>query len=173
MFIAHLPAGYLLAKTFKKNILKQGLDFPTAMIFILIGAVFPDLDLFYFYFIDGRSVHHHQYFMHWPLFWIGWLLIIYLSIWLNHHILKSCHAFKFLNYVKWFIYAVLLHISLDTFVGDIWLLAPFIFEPFVFFEVTPRFQPWWLNFILHWSFAVELIICLIALYLFKVQRREN
>lgn len=116
----------------------------------MIGAVFPDIDLFYFYLFDNRSVHHHKYFLHWFSFWIPIFLMSYFY-------------FKFSQYtsrlaliVLLFSSAALLHISLDTFVGDVWLFAPFIDKPYVFFEVTNRYQPWWLNFIFHWSFGMEI-----------------
>ena len=66
-----------------------------------------------------------------------------------------------------------MHICLDTFVGDVWLFMPFIDKPYVFFEVNPRYQPWWVNFVFHWSFGVELVICLYALYQFKVRKSIN
>ena len=118
MFIAHIPSGYILAKFLEKKLKATGLSKKTFFALLMVGAVFPDLDLFYFYFIDGRSVHHHKYFVHW------------FSVWLPI------------------------------------FFAPFIDRPYVFFEVTPRYQPWWLNFILHWSFLVELLICVYALYLY-------
>lgn len=74
--------------------------------------------------------------------------------------------------VQLFASAALLHIFLDTFVGDVWLFAPFIDQPYVFFEVSARYQPWWLNFIFHWSFFVEILICIIALILF-IQKRKK
>ncbi len=134
MFIAHLPSGYILAKFLDKKLKQTKISKKAFFTIIMIGAVFPDIDLFYFYLFDNRSVHHHKYFLHW------------FSVLLSS--------------------AALLHISLDTFVGDVWLFAPFIDKPYVFFEVTSRYQPWWLNFIFHWSFFVEIIICFIAFILY-------
>ena len=149
-----------LEKKFRHNLLGKKVFF----IVIMIGAVFPDIDLFYFYLFDNRSVHHHKYFLHWFSFWIPIFLISYFY-------------FKFSQYtsrlaliVLLFSGATLLHISLDTFVGDVWLFAPFIDQAYVFFEVTSRYQPWWLNFILHWSFVVELLICFIAMWMYWKDR---
>ena len=52
----------------------------------------------------------------------------------------------------------LLHMLLDSVVGDIWWLAPIVDQPYALFTVPARFQPWWLNFVLHWSFVIELLI---------------
>lgn len=45
MFIAHLPAGYLLAKTIRLRTPGR----KAVMTAALLGAIAPDLDLFYFY----------------------------------------------------------------------------------------------------------------------------
>ena len=71
MFIAHLPAGYLLAKVGRT----KGLLF----IGILIGSWLPDLDMLWFYFVDERQNVHHHYITHRPLVWVltaiaGWIL---------------------------------------------------------------------------------------------------
>lgn len=44
MFIAHLPAGYLLAKTIRLRTPGR----KAVMTAALLGAIAPDLDLFYF-----------------------------------------------------------------------------------------------------------------------------
>ncbi|MBB3992622.1 hypothetical protein GGR95_000241 [Sulfitobacter undariae] len=58
MFIAHVPAAYLLSRSLRD---------PQAQIALLIGSVAPDLDLTRFYFLDGQSIHHHEYLTHRPL----------------------------------------------------------------------------------------------------------
>lgn len=167
MFIAHLPSGYLLARYLYKRIQPSNISKKMFYSAVLIGAVFPDFDLFYFYLIDNRAVHHHKYFMHWFSFWIPifWVAITWLKI--------SQFKSKCATILSLFSGAVLMHICLDTFVGDVWLFMPFIDKPYVFFEVNPRYQPWWLNFVFHWSFGVELVICLYALYQFKVRKSIN
>ena len=165
MFIAHLPAGYILAKYLEKRISPHYLTKKAFFSAVLIGAVFPDIDLFYFYLIDNRSVHHHKYFLHWFSFWIP-IFVIALSAFKFSLFKQSITLFLSL-----FAGAALLHICLDTFVGDVWLFAPFIDRAYVFFEVTNRYQPWWLNFIFHWSFGVELLICAYS-YMLYTRRKE-
>ncbi|ALH94923.1 metal-dependent hydrolase [Acinetobacter equi] len=160
MFIAHLPSGYILAKVLQKKFKTLPIHSHLFITVTMLGAIFPDIDLFYFYLIDGRSVHHHQYFLHWFAFWIPLFFIAFFCFW------KSNFQSKWAALASTFFLAALLHVFLDTFVGDVWLLAPFVMEPFAFFEVSARYQPWWLNFIFHWSFAVELVICMWALIIF-------
>lgn len=164
MFIAHLPSGYILAKLLEKKFKQNLLSKKVFFIIVMIGAVFPDIDLIYFYLFDNRSMHHHKYFLHWFSFWIPIFLMSYF------YFKRSIYSHKFALMAMLFSGAALLHIGLDTFVGDVWLFAPFIDQPYVFFEVTSRYQPWWLNFILHWSFLVELILCLIALWIYCKDR---
>ena len=160
MFIAHLPSGYILAKLLNQKIKHSKISTKAFFTVVMIGAIFPDIDLFYFYLFDHRSVHHHKYFLHWFSFWIP----IFLMSWF--YLAKSKYNSSTAYMFSLFSSAALLHICLDTFFGDVWLFAPFIDRPYVFFEVSARYQPWWLNFILHWSFFVEIIICIIALVLF-------
>lgn len=160
MFIAHLPSGYILADLLDKKLKPNLLGSKAFYSIIMLGAIFPDIDLFYFYFFDQRSVHHHKYFVHWFSVWIPVFLMAY-TFWKI-----SKHRSKLALATTLFSGAALLHICLDTFVGDVWLFAPFIDRAYVFFEVTARYQPWWLNFILHWSFLVELLICAYALYVY-------
>lgn len=164
MFIAHLPSGYILAKLLEKKFRHNLLGKKVFFIVVMIGAVFPDIDLFYFYLFDNRSVHHHKYFLHWFSFWIPIFLISYFCF------KRSVCSNQFALMATLFSGAALLHICLDTFVGDVWLFAPFIDQAYVFFEVTSRYQPWWLNFILHWSFVVELLICFIAMWMYWKDR---
>ena len=41
-------------------------------------------------------------------------------------------------------------------------LAPFVDQRFALVKVTARYKPWWLNFVVHWVFLVELSICACA-----------
>lgn len=167
MFIAHLPSGYILAKLLDKKFKQKRLTQKVFFSIVMIGAVFPDIDLLYFYLIDHRSVHHHKYFLHWFSVWIPIFLISYFCF------KRSSYRHQLALMATLFSGAALLHICLDTFVGDVWLFAPFIDQAYVFFEVTARYQPWWLNFILHWSFAVELLICLTAIWMYWKDRHSS
>ncbi|MBJ8554439.1 metal-dependent hydrolase [Acinetobacter bereziniae] len=166
MFIAHLPSGYILARVLHQKFKQTKISHKAFFSIIMLGAIFPDIDLFYFYLFDHRSVHHHKYFLHWFSFWIPIFVIALI------YLVKTKYNSKIAWMFSLFASAALLHIFLDTFVGDVWLFAPFIDQPYVFFEVSARYQPWWLNFIFHWSFFVEILICIIALILF-IQKRKK
>lgn len=130
----------------------------------MIGSIAPDLDMVYFYLIDHRQTHHHKYVTHWPLLWLCLVVAAILWIRVSRFSKASCLSLVF-------IVGGVLHLILDSFVGDIWWLAPFGGKPYAMFTVPAVFKPWWLNFFFHWSFAVELIIGLWALTLYR--RRSN
>ena len=158
MFIAHLPAGYLCGK----HLLKRASSLPATprqiMLCCLAGAITPDLDLLYFYLLDQRQHHHHTYITHWPILWLTLILSSLLAI-------RLCERKTVPTLVLLFSLSGLLHLLLDSVVGDIWWLAPWIDHPFALFQVSPDFKPWWLNFLLHWSFMIELAITFRALTL--------
>ncbi|WEJ09073.1 hypothetical protein [Sinorhizobium prairiense] len=68
MFIAHLPAGYILTHCIAR---KNETIRSRALAVGLIFSVLPDLDLLYFFLGDGRRTPHHDYWTHLPIFWLG------------------------------------------------------------------------------------------------------
>ncbi len=128
----------------------------------VVGALAPDFDMVYFYLIDHHQTHHHKYITHWPILWVS--LMLASMLWLS---LAKQSKPAFLASV--FCAGCVLHMVLDSFVGDVWWFAPFINKPYVVFTVPAVFKPWWLNFILHWSFAAELVICVWALLLYRAR----
>jgi Predicted membrane-bound metal-dependent hydrolase (DUF457). len=152
MFIAHLPSGYLMSIALLERI--KHLPVPASMVILagMLGALAPDFDLSYFYLVDQRQTHHHRYVTHWPLLWL--VLAAVSAVWL-----RCSRESRGAVLALVFCLGSLLHIVLDSFVGDIWWLAPFVDRPYALFTVPALVQPWWLNFMIHWSFAVELAIC--------------
>ena len=151
MFIAHLPAGDLLARTLRFRTPGR----KAAMTAALLGAIAPDLDLVYFYTVDACRHHHHSYWTHYPSVWIGLMLA----------------AWGISRFKRWrgggtwmFIFSMsgFLHILLDGIVGDIPLLAPWSIRFYALATVPAQYHPWWLNFMLHWSFLLELLIIAVA-----------
>ncbi|KAF0812098.1 hypothetical protein IGB42_03375 [Andreprevotia sp. IGB-42] len=159
MIIGHLPAGYVLAKLSYRKFSGQIGHYRWYMFWGLFGAVAPDLDMFYFHLIDHRSTHHHRYFSHFPIFWLG-LLSGALLLYANTRTRSRLGIYAVLFTVSGFI-----HLLLDSIVGDIWWLAPFIDRPFALATVPALYHPWWLNFLLHWSFGLELLLVAWAGYL--------
>lgn len=160
MFIAHVPSGYILSVSLLERLRRPLVPAASVLWAGMTGALAPDFDLAYFFLVDHRHTHHHKYFTHWPMFWL--LLLVIAMLWLRFDG-KSRTAL--LSWV--FCLGCTLHVILDSFVGDIWWFAPSVDKPFALFTVQAVFQPWWLNFILHWSFAVEAGICLWAGLLYR------
>lgn len=164
MFIGHLPAGFISARLLFTHLKSVGVSYTAFIAWGMFGAIIPDIDMVYFYLIDHRQHHHHSYITHFPIVWLS--LLIVSSAWF-------CKTSQRKNAVLVVIFSLnaFIHIILDTIVGDIWWLAPFVDRPFSFATVPAMYQPWWLNFLLHWSFVLEMMLVIYALYL--ATRRYN
>jgi hypothetical protein len=166
MFIAHAPSGYIMSKLILNK--ARGISVASSYVFWagIVGAIFPDFDMAYFYLIDHLQTHHHKYVTHWPLLWASLVILFSLGLGL-------CKQSKILFLALIFSLGGMLHIVLDGFVGDVWLFAPFIDKPYSMFTVTARFQPWWLNYFLHISFVMELTITVCAVVLYRISSNKN
>lgn len=154
MITAHAPSGYILARLGKKH----GIIMWAA----LLGAVFPDIDLIWFYLIDARAFHHHRYWVHIPAFWAIVALIAL-------PILRRLAPRFFLPALS-FLLAIFLHICLDSIAGDILWGWPF-YDYFTHLVTVPAtHKNWILNFILHPVFVLELGIWGVAIYLWTTPK---
>jgi inner membrane protein len=160
MFVAHIPAGYICGKSLLQRFASTGAPAKLLLLTSIIGAIAPDLDLFYFYLIDQRRTPHHLYWPHYPLVWL--VLLAASAGWL-----RAARAKLHAALACMFCIGGMVHVMLDTIVGDIYWLAPFQFAPFSFFVVPSLYQPWWLNFILHWSFLLEVLVAGWAVVLYR------
>jgi hypothetical protein len=160
MFIGHFPAGYVASKLLFRHFETAGAPLNSFLCAGLFGAIAPDLDMMYFHLVDHCQHHHHKYVTHFPVVWVSLLLISF--IWLFLARSKANAALAAIFSLNGFI-----HMTLDSIVGDVWWLAPFIDKPFAFFTVPALYKPWWLNFLLHWSFAMELAVVVWAVYLWR------
>jgi len=162
MMIAHLPAGYIVAQTSAKN---QYLSYRTILFAALLGSAFPDLDMIYFYLVDNRQTHHHNYITHWPLVYLATLLTALSLVKFGQETLGK--------FLIWFSVAALLHMVLDSVAAPMMWLAPFSNVSLELITI-PATQPHWiLSFILHWTFLFELTICALALILFFRRKRKE
>ena len=166
MILAHFPAGYIASKLLFPRFKKTGVSVNTFLFWNIFGAVAPDLDMFYFYFIDHGRHHHHTYFTHFPIVWFSLLMISIFWFQLAKNRIKPSLAFVFSL-------GGCIHIILDTLAGDIWWLAPFLDKPFALATVPAVYQPWWLNFFLHWSFGFEILIFVCAIYLWGKRTKKS
>jgi inner membrane protein len=154
MLTAHLPSGYVLARSLPT-------DIPRLMPVALVGALLPDIDMFCFHFFDDKAFHHHRYWVHIPAFWLAVAIVaLPLAFWLGQ-----------LRTALVFFAAILLHLVLDTIGGGIMWAAPFSNHLFELVTVPPAYDHWVISFVLHWTFLAELAIWLAALTLWL--RRTN
>ncbi len=117
----------------------------------------PDLDLFFFYFIDNRAFHHHRYWVHAPAFVLFMsIVLLALTRWRWPAAFPVSVAFS----CGW-----VLHILLDSIAGDIMWLWPISTELYALTSVPPTQNHWILSFLLHWTFLLELVIWAVTLFL--------
>lgn len=160
MIIGHLPAGYVASKLLFRYFEARGAVYKPFLWMGVLGAIAPDLDMVYFHLIDHRQHHHHTYWTHFPIVW-ACLFLISMS-WLY-----AARATSYGTLAVIFSLNGLIHMLFDSIVGDIWWFAPFVDKPFAFFTVPALYKPWWLNFLLHWSFGLELAVVAWAVYLWR------
>jgi LexA-binding, inner membrane-associated putative hydrolase len=167
MFIGHLPASYILTTMLLRHrTLNRRKIAPSMLIAVgLFAGIAPDLDLFYFFLIDNQQTLHHDYWVHIPFFWFCIFAVFTGIAYISRKETVVIYAsIAFAN--------LLLHLFLDTIVGKIQWAWPVSDHAFYFFEVPALYTPWFLNFVLHWTFSLEIIVLLIALWL-KFNRRSK
>ncbi len=160
MIFGHLPAGYIGSKWLYSRLKSIQVELKKYLLCGLAGAIAPDLDLLYFYLIDHRRHHHHSYWTHFPIVWLALTLGSYL--WYRHDRQRVTAVLLLV-----FSLNGLMHMVLDTLVGDILWLAPFADAAYSLIMVPARFDPWWLNFVLHWSLLAEVVVMVSAFGLWR------
>lgn len=165
MFIAHLPAGYLATESLLRGRRVSGRARQRLLALGLLASILPDFDLLYFYLLSDRQRVHHAFPPHLPLAWVPVFALAAL-------VLALFHAER----ATWLALAVaganvVGHLLLDTAVGGIQWLWPFSTREFALSHVTARHQPWVLNFVLHWTFALEMLIVAAGVWRFARRRK--
>jgi inner membrane protein len=168
MFLAHLPAGYISSRFLLSQFQFNASTAKKLLALGLLGSIFPDLDMFYFYLIDNRQHSHHSYWTHIPFYWICLLTSCYVIAAIIKSRLLIAAATIFIG-------CILLHLSLDTFAGGgIMWLYPFQNTYFNIFSIPSKHGYWILNYLLHWTALVEvLIISFAVVTLLKNNRKNN
>jgi inner membrane protein len=164
MFIGHLPAGFITAKLLFPRFAVCSVSHKTFLFWGMLGAIAPDIDMLYFYLIDHRQHHHHSYFTHFPILWL--LLLLTSILWFRLSLQRKKATLAVIFSLGGFI-----HMFLDSIVGDIWWFMPFVDEPFALARVPAIYKPWWLNFLLHWSFGIEIMVVCWAIYLWQTSSK--
>lgn len=153
MFLAHLPAGYILTKFLQKK-----LNTNRFLWVGLVASILPDIDLVYFYLFDHQQTLHHSYWIHVPFYWLilGLLTLIIIRLSKQRAHLAAAIIF-FAN--------IFLHLLLDTLVGKIKWFYPLSSQAYYLFDVPAKYDFWVYNFFFHWTFLLEMAVIIWTLYL--------
>lgn len=155
MFIAHLPAGYLLTSAIQTGARDKSLSLLATG---LVASVLPDIDLFWFYLIDNRQYLHRSYITHAPAFWIGLAAVAFIAA----RIFRLAWAPLYIGVA---LANLMLHMMLDSVTGGLRWLWPVSNTEFGLFHI-PSVYGWWVwNFVFHWTFLLEVAVCTGALLL--------
>ena len=163
MFVAHLPAGYLLTKGLQYV---SGVRSRAYLPAGLVASVLPDIDLLYFYLVDDRKTSHHHYVTHLPMFWLTLALAAWGLLWATG---KSRHAFL----IGVVLANVMLHLALDSVAASVSWLYPFSPLDVNLVHVPARYNWWVWNFILHWTFFFEIALILAAAVVWRQVRLKE
>ena len=165
MILAHAPAGYLVSKILLAQFRLEYSSSKQLMILGILGSVFPDLDMLYFYLIDSRQHGHHSYWTHIPYYWALLLCIGYsIAAIFRSRILVAATTI--------FVGCALLHLLLDTFAGGgIKWLHPFSNQYTNIFSIPSRYSHWVWNYVFHWTAIVELALTVSAIAMYRTTRR--
>lgn len=167
MFIAHLPAGYLVTRYGLRSFgarWTHSSRLKYYVMFALVCSVLPDFDLIYFYLVDHRQHEHHSYWTHIPLFWVLFTALLYFSA--KAFFKKNFSAACIILLVN-----TQLHMLLDSVAGGIYWLYPFHGEKYRLFVITARFDWWVFNYLFHWTFLLELSIIVATAYVVWVDNK--
>ncbi|MCQ8781905.1 metal-dependent hydrolase [Mangrovibrevibacter kandeliae] len=163
MFVAHVPAGYIVAAPLADRL---GRRHRAALGIGLVAAVLPDIDLLYFYAFANRHVSHHDYWTHTPLAWVAAGIVIAV-------VLIMANRRRWLPLLGIALLNVELHFVLDSLAADIRWLYPLSPVRYELVHVPLTHRPWWLSFLLHWTFGIELAIVAAAGLYFASRRRSR
>ncbi|WP_269929835.1 metal-dependent hydrolase [Aminobacter sp. HY435] len=153
MLIAHLPAGYIIGSVARKAVPVA----PGVMFAALAGSVAPDFDIAWFWLADNGAVHHSTYPTHWPLFWAVVAIVAMPLVAATARRWSAASAVFFL--------AVFSHMVLDSVTAPMFWLMPFDGRAVELVPIPPAHSHWVLSFVLHWSFALEIGVCAVAIWM--------
>lgn len=167
MFIAHMPVAYLLGLGFVRRFLPEAPERVRQSVIAtgIAASILPDFDLLYFYLVDSGVTHHH-FFSHWPLFW---LFVVAAATGIC---LSFPHTRRFPPYVAIAGINLFAHMVMDSVASSIYWLEPFAAGEINLVHVPRLIYPWFLNFLFHWTFLVEISLCAFSFAVWWRQRQK-
>ena len=160
MFVAHLPAGYLAGKAAFRHC-----SDPRPLWAAMLGSIFPDFDLAWFFLVDQGTVNHHYYWTHIPFYWL--VLLVTLAALAGRR--NREHVWMIMG----FGIGIFTHMVLDGVAGFIFWLKPFSDLAVNAIGVKARFGWWPLNYIFHLSFLMEVAITMTAAGVWTADRARS
>lgn len=161
MFLAHLPAGYLLSRALLTLPGAERLPQASRCRLLatgLIASILPDLDILYMFLFNDYSLNHRALPSHWPPLWLALFLITAL-------LLHGLRRREWQWHNLFLLANVQLHFVLDTVAGPIRWLAPFDHTRFAWMHV-PRQSGWWVwSYVSHVSALIEVLVIAAAAWL--------
>jgi inner membrane protein len=162
MLIAHLPAGYLLGRFAQCQLSSKSFTLMGASI---LGNMAPDFDMLYFHFIDARTTPHHDYFTHWPLFWLAVGASLVATTCLSR---RASVVLAMLFFI-----GTMMHMIMDSVAAPIHWLAPFSNMTVELVTVPATSSNWIISFVYHWTFLIEIAIWVLALTVFLSGKKTS
>ena len=154
-----MPAGYITCRILYTRYAHRITSYKGYLFWGLSGAVIPDLDYYYMLLFDPSGApDHHYFFTHYPLFWA--LLWGCSLLWLGLNRRDQNPVSALLFSLGGFI-----HTILDTVIGRIYWLAPFMDKKYGIVSLVYRYDPSRLPDFWNWGYGVEVLIILWAVYL--------
>jgi len=165
MIIAHAPLGYLLAYSSRWWWSPSLTKAQQRWIYVVaaIAGAFPDIDLFYFYFINSQ-VSHRQLLTHSAL---PYLIILIIGLVL--------YAFRRLRYSAWlvvfFAVGTLSHLAADMLIGQTDLFMPFSNRLYGLVSFPFYRESIFMHYSFVTNFLAEFIIIVVAALTFTQRKR--
>jgi len=157
MLFAHAPVGFLISY-FTRKFWNRGLSLAQFYILLILGAffgVFPDLDVFYYYFVNARALHREVIFHSFVLY-----LVIFAILYFVGRVMKNafCRALSFV-----FFFGTLSHLVLDSLAAGIMWVYPInhrLFGLLIIPQIADSFFGQYFTLI---NFSLEVVLTILGI----------
>ena len=159
MIFAHGPAGFVLTHFLKKywNKSLSRKQIITVYLVGVIGGLFPDIDLFYYYLVTAKTSHHelltHSFFIYFAVF----ILFFIIAFLIKNRFIWALNIVFFIG--------VFSHLAADSLGSGIMWFYPF--SDFLFGLISFYFilNSWFTQWIFSINYSLETVILLLAFFI--------